>query len=32
MAYHTASCDLFFVGAGHEIYRLNLEQVRKIKT
>lgn len=28
MAYHRASCDMFFVGAGHEIYRLNLEQGR----
>jgi len=28
MAYHKSSCDLYFVGAGHEIYRFNLEQGR----
>jgi len=28
MAYHASSCDVYFVGAGHEIYRLNLEQGR----
>ena len=27
MAYHPTSCDLYFAAAGHEIYRLNLEQV-----
>ena len=26
--YHSASCDLYFVGATNEIYRLNLEQGR----
>ena len=28
LAYHYPSCDLFFVGMGREIFRLNLEQGR----
>ncbi|XP_070556214.1 nucleolar protein 10-like [Ptychodera flava] len=28
LAYHQASCDMYFVGASSEIYRLNLEQGR----
>ncbi len=28
LAYHSPSCDLYFAGAGSEVYRLNLEQGR----
>ncbi|XP_064626455.1 nucleolar protein 10-like [Lineus longissimus] len=28
MAYHSASCDMYFVGVSPEVYRLNLEQGR----
>ncbi|XP_041358765.1 nucleolar protein 10-like isoform X2 [Gigantopelta aegis] len=28
LAYHSASCDMYFVGVGHEIFRLNLEHGR----
>ncbi|CAH2246123.1 nucleolar 10 [Pelobates cultripes] len=31
-AYHYPSCDLFFVGASSEIYRLNLEQGRYLNS
>uniref|UniRef100_UPI00358E9944 nucleolar protein 10 n=1 Tax=Myxine glutinosa TaxID=7769 RepID=UPI00358E9944 len=28
LSYHSASCDLYFVGSGPEVFRLNLEQGR----
>ncbi|XP_064605432.1 LOW QUALITY PROTEIN: nucleolar protein 10-like [Liolophura sinensis] len=31
MAYHSPSCDMYFVGVSSEIYRLNLEQGRFLK-
>lgn len=32
MAYHPANCDLMLVGTGSEIYRLNLDQGRFLKS
>ncbi|CAK8697880.1 unnamed protein product [Clavelina lepadiformis] len=32
LAYHPANCDLMLVGAGSEVYRLNLDQGRFLKS